>query len=445
MSGRSHPFGWLPPFLVGVCAASAAEIAVGLLLYAGPGLMRSLNTVLAVEAGALAVGLWSAPRPRPDLLDSLRRRWLFCLAAFLAATLFSAFWSAVQSVGGSGLSQGLGLAFLAGLPLYACGGVLGSMATAAASDPEGRVGAVGAAAAIGGALGFAATGVSLPQVLTPASLFLVCLVLLSGGGLIYGAVLDTRLRVHIRAMRPSVLGPGNVTVEERHLLARDQAARLLLEGGCVRRWETLGDGDRVSWDAAAHDGFRPAGDGPYRVLVVGGGASSLPRRAVHEHPTVRVDVLERSGAVLEMAREHFETGLFGESEGRVTVRVGNLDDLVTGEVGPYDLVVLDAASLAPIGGLKALSSSARSALLGALASGGVFVLGPALVEEDAWLFPEGWRTARYTRSMPIQLDGLGVCLPDSELLIIGTRAGTEETSLWPEALEGFSLEVESAT
>jgi hypothetical protein len=129
MSGGARTLRWAPPLLVGICGACAAEVAVGLLLYAGPGFMRSLTTVLAVEAGALGAGLWTAPSPRPDLVEAVRRRWMVCLVAFVIAALFSAFWSLVQTVGGSPLGQGLGLAFTAGLPLYSCGTVLGGLSS----------------------------------------------------------------------------------------------------------------------------------------------------------------------------------------------------------------------------------------------------------------------------------------------------------------------------
>ncbi|HSG47824.1 MAG TPA: hypothetical protein VLA43_08445, partial [Longimicrobiales bacterium] len=167
MKSGVHPLRWLPPFVLGVCTATVAEVAAGLLLYAGPGLMRSLTTILSVEVLALALGVIAAPGRRPDVVESLRRRWLFCLLAFMGATLFSAFWSVVQAVGGTSLGQGLGLAFLAGLPMYALGGVLGAMANVAAAEPGERPGTVGGAALLGAALGFVGTGASLPQVLTP--------------------------------------------------------------------------------------------------------------------------------------------------------------------------------------------------------------------------------------------------------------------------------------
>jgi len=186
-----HPFRWIPPLLVGLCGAVAAEIAVGLLLYDGPGLMRSLTTVLAVEAATFGAGLWTAPTGRRDLVEAVRRRWIFCLFVFLGAALFSAVWSFVQAIGGSALGQGLGLAFTAGLPLYACGTVLGGMASLEERASKGHRRLVGAAGAVGAALGFAVTGASLTYVPTPASLLLVCIVVLSAGALTFSAVLES--------------------------------------------------------------------------------------------------------------------------------------------------------------------------------------------------------------------------------------------------------------
>lgn len=191
MTQGAHPFRWIPPLLVGLCGAVAAEVAVLLLLYDGPGLMRSLTTVLAVEAGTFGAGLWTTPRRRRDLVEAVRRRWIFCLCAFLGAAIFSAFWSFVQAAGGTALGQGLGLAFTAGLPLYACGTVLGGMATLEEVGFPKRRRLVGAASAVGAALGFAVTGATLTYVPTPASLLLVCIVVLSSGALTFSAVLES--------------------------------------------------------------------------------------------------------------------------------------------------------------------------------------------------------------------------------------------------------------
>lgn len=433
MTPAAHPLRWLPPFLVGVCAATAAEVAVGLLLYGGPGLMRSLTAVLAVEAGALGVGFLTAPTHRPDLVDALRRRWLFTLVVFLVATVFSAFWSVVELVGGSALGQGLGLGFLAALPLYATGALLGAMGTAADAEAGQRGRAVGGPAALGAALGFAATGASLPQVFAPASLLMVCLVLLSAGGLVYGSVLDTRIRVHVRARRPSPL--GDVRVEDRHLLSRDQAARLLLEGDHVRRWSALGEEMGDPWDVALVRGLMEAHHEPASLLLVGGGASSLPRAVLREYPEFRVDVVERSHAVLELGREHLETALGEGADVRIGLRVGNPEDATTDLHGPYALVLVDTAALAPQGGASALSARHRSGLLGSVQPEGVLALGPLRVEAGGWIFPEGWSVRRYVRGLPEGLGGLGLFLAADEEIVAGSP---DVHRLWPDRIGTFT-------
>ena len=191
MTTNSPRAPWAPALLVGAAAAIAAEVAVAILLYAGPGFMRSLTTVLAIEGVALAAGLHTAPsltsRGRSDFVERLRRRWLLCLSAFAAATMFGTLWSLFESLGEGRLGQGVGLALLAGLPLFACGAVLGGMGSAAESD--GRLPRPGATAALGAGIGFVITGALLPRAAIPASLLVGCLVLLSASGMIYGVML----------------------------------------------------------------------------------------------------------------------------------------------------------------------------------------------------------------------------------------------------------------
>ena len=434
-----HPLRWLPPFVLGVCAATAGEVAVGLLLYSGPGMMRSLTTILAVEAGSLGIGVMTAPGPRPDIVEALRRRWLFCLAAFLGATIFTGLWSVVQSLGGTALGQGLGLAVAAGLPLYAVGGTVGAMATVAASDPDDRLGSVGGPAILGGALGFAATGASLPQVFTPASILLVCLVLLSAGGLVYGSVLDRRSRVHVRARRPSPV--GDVRVEDRHHPASDAAVRILREGEFIRTWISLAVDARTSWELAARD-LRPAGSAaPERVLCLGGGASTSPASLLRELPAVRVDVAERNAAVLELGREHLETALDEREDGRLAVLMGNWEDALGRLEGPYDLVVLDTAAWTPVGGAASLSGDGRRAVFGRVAPAGILVLGPAPLTPGTWAFPLDWSVATYRRGVPESFALLGAGLPSEEVL---AAASPDPGAVWPLEAGGFTR-VESPT
>jgi hypothetical protein len=189
MSRGRHPLDWVAPLLVGVAASMAAEVAVAILIYAGEGFLRSLTTVLAIEGVALGMGLWSAPAPHKELVDRLRIRWVLCLVAFLAATAFGLAWSFVPALGTGPLGQAVGLTLLAAAPLFTCGGVLGGMASVTRSADPGTLREPGAAVALGAGVGFALTGMLLPRVPVPASLLVGCVVLLSGGGLVYGVVL----------------------------------------------------------------------------------------------------------------------------------------------------------------------------------------------------------------------------------------------------------------
>lgn len=191
MSRALRALRWAPAFVVGVAMATTAEVAAGLLLYSGPGMLRSLTTVLAVEAATLGLGLWAVPESNTAIGDALRRRWLFFLASMLVTTVFTGAWSLVQRLGSTAAEQGLGLAFLAALPLYSGGALLGAMSTSAVSDSGDGTASVGGTAALGASVGFAATGLFLARVVTPASLLLVSLILVSAGGLLHGAILET--------------------------------------------------------------------------------------------------------------------------------------------------------------------------------------------------------------------------------------------------------------
>ena len=192
MSDGEHPLDWVAPLLVGASAAVAAEVAMGMLIYAGDGFLRSLTTVLAIDCVALGVGLWSAPAPRPDVVDRLRGRWVLCLMAFMAAAVFGVLWSVIPSIGGGAVGQAVGLTLLAALPLLTSGAVLGGMGSVTRSQIAGKIREPGAAAALGASVGFVLTGLLIPRTPIPASLLVGCLVLLSAGGLVYGVVLGAQ-------------------------------------------------------------------------------------------------------------------------------------------------------------------------------------------------------------------------------------------------------------
>lgn len=421
---RRPPRGrWLPPFVVGACLASAAELAVGLLVYAGPGFLRSVTTVLAVEAAALGVGLWNAPGPSLDLSDVMRRRWLTCLLSFLVATLFAAAWSIVGELAGSALGQGVGLAALAGLPLYAGGALLGGLSSMEVRAERSGPAPVGAYAAFGSVVGLLLTGAALTRVLTPSSLMLACIILLSAAGLVFSHVQDGVMRVQVKGRRPSLL--GEVRVEERTLPVAGPPVRALLEGSTLRRWTITEGGQVAPWDVEVFRALMPGPATSFRVLHVGGGASTLSRNGIREHPLVTFDVTERSPATVELARELLDASADPWDGGRVSLAVGNLEDLVELH-GAYDLVCIDLASLDPVGGPTGLSSRTRAGLVGRVATGGTLVFGPLPLGVHAWPLPADWCVREFRRTAePPLADLFGNLVAEEVVTVVRPDAGTD--------------------
>jgi len=423
MTTRRHRLAWAPPFLVGVSGAIAAEVGFALLLYAGPGLARSVTVLLAAAGLALAAGLAWAPPPGADAVDRLRRRWLGCLGAFLIAASFGVAWSLPGVLGDGRLQQALGLVCLVALPLFSVGAVLGGIA---ALLPAGLGGAhVGAAAALGAGAGFALTGALLPRTPLPSSVLLVCLVALSLGGMIFGSVLGSVMEVEVRGTRGE--GPDAVRVEDRRRVADEVRTRVLVEGRHERRkLAPVGEGS-VPWDVALARALRPPDGSEWRVLAVGGGASTLARSVLREHSTGTVDVLERSGDVVDLGREHLETELTVGAGERVDVRVGHLEDLVKEVRERYDAVFVDSDALATVGGALGLSREARGRIVQAVGEAGLLVWGPSEPEPGTPELAARWARASFERR-----DQGGL----HEAFVLMARNGLPEL---PHSIEGFEL------
>lgn len=452
MNGEAPRLGWVPPFLVGASAAMAAEVAAAILLYDGVGLLRSLTTILAVEAGAFAAGLWNAPREGGDLVERLRVRWLVCLSAFLAAAAFGTAWSMTSWLGDARWAQGLGLALVGGVPLYTAGTVLSGLGVAATTDPGRRLRPPGPAAAAGVAAGVMLAGFLLPRAPLPASLLVACLVLLSLGGMVLGTVLGARTEVRVLATRPG--RSGVVRVEDRSLPRDGYAVRRLLEGEFVRRelprpdpedasgrttraprTSRSGEATLTPWDvglvrevllksSSARAPEPPGTARPKRLLHVGGGASPVARSVLREDPVATVDVIERTASVIEVGRDYFDTDLTVGDDGRISVRVGNLDDALGAVSGAYDLVLVDTPALAPSGGVTGLSVHAMKRLTESVAVGGVLAWGPLPMEPGRPEVPAGWISSELRRALP---DGF-------EHVIVIRRGGEVEG---PAEVEGF--------
>lgn len=163
-------------------------MSAGLLLYSAEGFLPALTLILTVETGAFALGLWSGSVPsRRGTIESLRRKWLFSLVTFAVAAAFSTGLTILDDLFTGGLRQGLGLAFLGSLPLFALGSLLSGMADS--SVPS--LASVGLPSVVGVALGFLLTGALFLPNLAPYTFYLLCLTALSGGALLHGWVLDT--------------------------------------------------------------------------------------------------------------------------------------------------------------------------------------------------------------------------------------------------------------
>ena len=184
MKDRLH---WVPSFVTGAASATTATVAVALLLYSGEGMLRSLILIVAFELGALGLGLGiTVPTTRGEALVSLRRRWLSVLVAFLAASIFVLAWLFKAGFGARAGTQALGLALLAGLPLYMGGQLLAAIS---ADESERGGGGVGAFATLGACAGVLVTGLSgLGRVGVPSLMFFM-LMALSGAALVQGWLL----------------------------------------------------------------------------------------------------------------------------------------------------------------------------------------------------------------------------------------------------------------
>ncbi len=197
---------WVPAFVAGFGDGASGTVAVALLLYSGEGLLRSLTLIVVIELGAfgLGLGMGGPPREWSRALESLRRRWLFTLIAFLVAAGFTTAWALFAGFGASPMSQGLGLALLAGLPLYACGRLLRGIS---AVRMMAGLTSSGAFASLGAAAGVLVTGLGVPSGVGVPSFVLFLLVILSGAARLQGWVLKP-IEESVEAVEVAASGPS---------------------------------------------------------------------------------------------------------------------------------------------------------------------------------------------------------------------------------------------
>jgi len=366
MSERS-PLGWLPPFLVGLATAIAAEVSVGLLLYAGEGLLRATTLLLATLLGAFSLGLWSAPRWEGDrTVAAIRRRWLLALLAYAVGASTTAAWTMLGGLASSGFTRGLGLALLAGGPMYGSGVVLGALSGGAIAPAV----SIGAAAAAGAAFGVVATGWILVPYLTPLSMYAVTLVALTGGAAVHGFVLGGLSEWRLVDEEPSLF--GTVRVSDRVWGRPRRVRRTLTVGGRIvggtengrafRAWERA----LASWVPERLGGN---GGGPGPVLLIGASAVALQGRV--RRAGAPLTVVERNPVVWRMTVRHL-----GETRtpGGTRVETGDALENVLEEVpGRFAVIVADGSGWEA--NLTFPTASLIRRVRRALRPGGLFVIG----------------------------------------------------------------------
>ncbi len=332
----------LPPFILGACLAVAAKVAVGLLLYGGVGFLRALSVILATLAGTLAFGLWAGRIVDPvGPTEAVRLRWLLTLVAFTGAVVFAGAWEYFGAFGVQPWSQALGLALLAGLPLFFGGSLLGVMTredSVLHPPPDASRVSPGMAVILGVGAGFLATGFILFPRFSAPHLLLVCVVLLSAGALIHGWILDQVTVVKTVAVRTS--HRGELQVEHRIRGRPRRVHRALLRNGRVVGLESENGSPELPEERAVWSLIQQL-DGPRSALFVGAGALTLPRLLRRDRTECRVVVLEEDPLVTEMAYGHFEVD---EGDG-VEIHHGPPGWGGTEGLGEADLVAVSGSAL----------------------------------------------------------------------------------------------------
>lgn len=395
VSGPRRKIAWLPAFLLGSVGAAAAELAGGLLLYTGQGLLRSLTAVLATELLGLALGLVSSRHLEPGDLAAVRRRWLMALLAYAGAAGYSAAWVLGSGFSAAPLSQGLGLGLLGGIPLFAVGAVLGALPAAGESP-----GAVGAPAALGGACGVAAMGLVGVPTFEPTSVLLFCVVAVSVAALVHGWEVDGRVVVRVLAEDPGQGDGPLLRLEERIRGASGERARLVSVADRPAAGTEKGGAPLLPWERTTAELVRRLpGDG-VRILVVGAAGAGLIRALESTPGRGEVEIVEPWDRIRRLRP-------LGGSEGWPSERRFRTE-WCREEYGSAFGVVIVALRLLPGGGampgpgMALLESvAAVRSPRGVLLLGGVDVgEGDAASETAAWIARQAWSPPRLVLFRP---------------------------------------------
>jgi hypothetical protein len=164
--------------LIGATITLAGATAGGLLLVEGTGLLRGAVTIMALQAGALAAGAWSAEGiPSAEVAGALRLWWTGALASLALAAVVAAWWQ-FRGLPGIPFNRGLALGILVGLPQLMLG------ATVVLLGRDRRVASPVLAGAAGGLL---LGGLVLLPRTSPSAVFVGAMVLVGLSGILHAA------------------------------------------------------------------------------------------------------------------------------------------------------------------------------------------------------------------------------------------------------------------
>jgi hypothetical protein len=445
MTGARKILGSLPAFLVGVAGAAAGEVSVGFLLFADEGLLQALTLILTVEMGALGLGLWSgAATMGESQVEHIRRRWLFCVVVFAFGAAVAGGLGVARDLSSTGVGQGLGLGFLGGLPLFAVGALLGSMSHATGNTDAPNP-AVGPAAVLGAAFGFLLAGTFFIPNSAPYFIFLASLILLSGGALLHGWILDGWPLVE--ELEAGSSPHGEIRVERRILGSRSLELTTLMEGDRLRGAEGPDGTPGRPWEKAVEALAGHPGWAPRSFLLLGGGSGTLAHLLSRRIPDARVQVVEGNPEVARMARKYFAGWEEMEKDGRVEVEIADPSQVLDRAEPSFDLIVVDSAVLPTMGSAPFLTDRDWRGLIRALSPPGAVVMGGIAAGREGEISPVEEVMARgatlFERASLYR--AVGTPAPDALLrgagtdgaLLLLSQAGSPP---WPDVLPGFQLD-----
>ena len=335
------------------------------------------GSIIGVFLAALALGYHHGGRRAAERASTGAIATVLLLSALYVAGVLAAAGIVLQVADGLPLPPRLAplgpVVLLFGPPVYLLGLVSPYAAelveAEGAGGAAGRVYAVGTAGSIVGAfgttfvlvprVGLAASEVGFGLLLVGTAVWLVwrergprtsrrrlllrgllVTLALTGGLVVHDSALALTGDVVVRTETPY---QQLVVVDRSSPLTADRPVRTLYLDGAPQSAAYLDDGRPLAepyvfdYPRYVHLGVALAGDVD-RVLFVGGGGFSGPRRFVAEYPNATVDVVELDPVVVEVARAHFGV----EPSERLRVHVGDGREFLQATDRTYDLVVLDA-------------------------------------------------------------------------------------------------------